>query len=187
MALTKEVEIADDVEDEEEPMPFGYSISSYGADYPIDHLVKQMQNGDIYMPLFQRSYVWNIATASRFVESLLLDLPVPGIFLAKEQEEQKLIVIDGQQRLRTLQYFYEGTFLPNGKKFALSGVVPRFSGATYNSLRDGDRRRLDDSTIHATIIKQNVPLDDDSSIYHIFERLNTGSVPLQPQEIRSAI
>ena len=89
MALTKEVEIADDVEDEEEPMPFGYSISSYGADYPVDSLVKRMQDGSIYMPLFQRGYVWNIATASRFVESLLLDLPAPGIFLAKEQEEQK--------------------------------------------------------------------------------------------------
>ena len=185
---TEDTEIEYEEEEEGEIIPYKYSISSYGADYPVDGLVRRMSDGSIYVPSFQRGYVWNITKASRFVESLLLGLPVPGIFLSKEQDTQKLIVIDGQQRLRTIQYFYKGIFEPNGKKFALQGVPSsEFEGVTYDSLKDEDRRRLDDSILHATIVKQDVPSDDDSSIYHIFERLNTGGVLLRAQEIRAAI
>src|SRR5436190_18517661 len=101
-----------DVEElnEDELAPFKYSITSYGADYPVDSLVKRLNAGSILIPTFQRGYVWKLADASRFIESLLLGLPVPGIFLAKEGETNRLLVIDGQQRLRSLQYFYEGIF-----------------------------------------------------------------------------
>lgn len=174
-------------EDSEENLPFKYAISSYGADYPVDSLVKRINNESIYVPSFQRGYVWKLQEASRFIESLLLGLPVPGIFLSKEKETQKLLVIDGQQRLLTLLYFYNGIFLPTEKEFTLINVQPQFQDATYKSLLDEDRRRLDDSILHATIIKQDEPSEDDSSIYHVFERLNTGGTTLKPQEIRSCI
>lgn len=178
----------DKVEDEsEELLPFNYSITSYGADYPVDGLVKRMDNGSIYVPKFQRGYVWKIKEASRFIESLLLGLPVPGIFLAKEQDTQKLLVIDGQQRLSTIQYFYNGVFEPSKKEFVLEGIPSKFEGITYKSLSEEDKRRLDDSIMPATVVKQDEPSDDDSSIYHIFERLNTGGVKLQSQEIRACI
>ena len=174
--------------------PVEYAISSYGADYPVDGLVKRINSGSIYIPKFQRSYVWNIYRAARFIESLLLGLPVPAIFLYKETESNKLLVIDGQQRLRTLQYFYKGSFEPTERTFKLpKGVQQRFQGATYETLKADERLRLDDSIIHAIIVKQEDPSEDHSqgagpsSIYHIFERLNTGGVLLQPQEIRSCI
>ncbi|MDY6786075.1 MAG: DUF262 domain-containing protein [Cyanobacteriota bacterium] len=180
--------LENNVEDNSEDiLPFQYSITSYGADYPVDGLVKRISNGSIYVPSFQRGYVWKFKEASRFVESLLLGLPVPGIFLAKEQETQKLIVIDGQQRLRTIQYFYDGVFEPTKKEFSLQGISSEFKGKTYKTLSEEDRRRLDDSIIPATIVKQDEPSDDASSIYHIFERLNTGGVNLLPQEIRACI
>jgi hypothetical protein len=183
-----ETKIEENIEAEsEEILPIQYSITSYGADYPLDGLVKRMNNNSIYVPNFQRGYVWRIREASRFIESLLLGLPVPGIFLAREQDTQKLLVIDGQQRLRTIQYFYNGIFEPTKKEFSLDGISPPFEKATYNSLSQEDRRRLDDSIIPATIVKQDQPSDDESSIYHIFERLNTGGVKLQPQEIRACI
>jgi uncharacterized protein with ParB-like and HNH nuclease domain len=185
---TEDTEIEDEEEEEGEIIPYKYSISSYGVDYPVDSLVKRIGDGSIYVPSFQRGYVWKITRASRFIESLLLGLPVPGIFLSKEQDSKKLIVIDGQQRLRTLQYFYKGIFEPDKKEFALQGVPSsQFEGVTYDSLKEEDRRQLDDSILHATIVKQDVPSDDDSSIYHIFERLNTGGTLLHPQEIRAAI
>src|SRR5258706_15619947 len=109
--LQSDVEEAADV-DTEENYPVEYAISSYGADYPVDGLVKRMSAGSIFIPPFQRSYVWNVYRASRFIESLLLGLPVPAIFLSRDESTQKLLVIDGQQRLRTLQYFYEGVFAP---------------------------------------------------------------------------
>ena len=96
-------------------------------------------------------------------------------------------MIDGQQRLLTLLYFYNGIFLPTKKEFTLINVQPQFQDVTYKSLLDEDRRRLDDSILHATIIKQDEPSEDDSSIYHVFERLNTGGTTLKPQEIRSCI
>jgi hypothetical protein len=188
---TSEEELEDqaekDLEDTDEVLPFNYSITSYGADYPTDGLVKRLNRGDIYVPPFQRGYVWKLKEASRFIESLLLGLPVPGIFLSKETETQKLLVIDGQQRLRTIQYFYNCVFEPTKQEFALDGISPQFNGKTYNSLSEEDRRRLDDSIIPATVIKQDEPSEDQDSIYQIFERLNTGGIKLQAQEIRACI
>ena len=176
-----------DLEDTDEALPFNYSITSYGADYPTDGLVKRLNRGDIYVPDFQRGYVWKLKEASKFIESLLLGLPVPGIFLSKETETQKLLVIDGQQRLRTIQYFYNRVFEPTKQEFSLDVISPQFNGKTYNSLSEEDRRRLDDSIIPATVIRQDEPSEDQDSIYQIFERLNTGGVKLQAQEIRACI
>lgn len=174
-------------EDDEEFIPFKYAISSSRTDYPVDSLVSRMNNGSTYVPKFQRGYVWKIERASRLIESLLLGLPVPMIFLAKEKDTQRLLVVDGQQRLRTIQYFYEGKFEPDRKEFALKGVSDKFTGKTYKTLSEENRRRLDDSTIPATIIRQDEPSDDDSSIYLIFERLNTGGEKLESQEIRACV
>lgn len=172
-------------EEELEPAKLRYKISSYGADYPVDSLVKRLDKDIIYLPEFQRHYVWTLTQASKFIESLLLGLPVPGIFLSKEPETNKMQIIDGQQRLRTLQYFYTGLF--GGKEFKLTGVIDQFDGLTYKTLSAEDRQVLDDSIIHITIIRQEEPRDDDSSIYYIFERLNTGGTLLRPQEIRACV
>ena len=182
-----------DVDDNEEiTATVIYDISSYGADYDVDGLVKRLKRGDIFIPPFQRDFVWNQAEASRLVESLLLGLPVPGVFLAKEGESNKLSVIDGQQRLKSLLFFYEGFFNPQigdsrKKVFRLKNVQKQFENKTYEELDDEYRIKLDDSIIHATIIKQESPDNDNTSIYHVFERLNTGGRKLTPQEIRSAI
>lgn len=169
-----------------------YDITSFGADYDVEGLVKRLNRGDIFIPEFQRDYVWNQKEASRFVESLLLGLPVPGIFLARETETNKLLVIDGQQRLKTLQFFYEGYFKPHTEEtsrrvFKLTKVQPQFEGCMYETLQDHDRVKLNDSIIHATVVKQESPEGDDTSVYHIFERLNYGGRHLTPQEIRVAI
>lgn len=163
-----------------------YSITSYGVDYDVDGIVRRLQKDDIKIPEFQRQFVWEQTRASRFIESLLLGLPVPGIFLYKD-ESQKLLVIDGQQRLRTLNFFYEGVFGERRRIFKLIGLESRFKELTYETLEDEDRRRLDNSIIHATVIRQDLPVEDASSKYFVFERLNTGAKPLVPQEIRSAI
>lgn len=190
-AMKAEKEVKEEMD---EVTPYRYTVSSYGADYTVDSLVKRINAGDIYIPPFQRSFVWTYAQASRFIESLLLGLPVPGIFLSKEFETGKHIVIDGQQRLRTLQFFYNGLFgeKKEGEKrklktFALKQVQEEFDGLTYETLKVEDRRRLDDSIIHTTIVRQEKPEADSSSIFYVFERLNTGGTYLQPQEIRACI
>jgi uncharacterized protein with ParB-like and HNH nuclease domain len=67
-------------ETEDENIPFRYEINSYGADYPVESLVSKIDKKTILIPPFQRRYIWNKKEASKFVESLLLGLPVPGIF-----------------------------------------------------------------------------------------------------------
>jgi len=173
--------------DATEVQPFRYAIFSYGADYPVDSLVKRIRDGSIYVPKFQREFVWDIKDASRFVESLLLGLPVPSIFLSKEWDTGKLLVVDGQQRLLSLRYFYDGTWEPTGKEFRLKGVQPEFEGRTYSTLRDEDRRQLDDAILHAIVFKQDEPSEDESSVYEVFQRLNTGGKKLTPQEVRNAV
>lgn len=190
-------EPVDDLDEAEEVIQFTYSITSYGADYPVDSLVKRIEARDIIVPTFgrqptaeseivgfQREYVWPRPKADRFIESLLLGLPVPGIFLVKEPSGL-FLVLDGHQRLYTLHAFYDGVI--QGEVYSLGNVQSRFAGKRYKDLDTEDRRRLDDSIIHATIVRQDEPTEDQSSIYVIFERLNTGGVNLQPQEIRVAL
>lgn len=184
--------VLDDASADESSAPQTYNISSYGADFDVDGLVKRLRKGDIFIPPFQRDYVWNLSDASRLIESLLLGLPVPGVFFAKDIDTNKSLVIDGQQRLKSLLFFYDGYFNPKPDQktrriFKLLNVQPQFEGKTYEELDEKDRVRLNDSIIHATVIKQESPQGDDTSVYHVFERLNTGGHKLMPQEIRTAI
>lgn len=184
---SQEPEVVDlsEQEDEDLSAPLRYSISSYGADYPIDSLVQRMNNDDIYVPEFQRGFVWKQSQASRFIESLLLGLPVPGIFLFKETSTQRLVVVDGHQRLHSLRSFYDGKI--RNSMFRLKGVDKQFQGLTYKDLGSDDRRILDNSILHATIFQQEDPAGAKSSIYKVFERLNTGGTPLSDQELRSSL
>ena len=172
-------------DDEELSQSFRYGITSYGADMLVDGLVKRLEQGIIFLPKFQRKFVWTYTQASRFIESLLLGLPVPGIFLFKEPHTRKLMIVDGQQRLLSLYHFYQGTL--RRREFRLVGVAPEFMNKTYRTLTPESKIDLDNSIVHATIFQQDHPTADRSSIYSIFERLNTGGSPLQPQEIRACV
>jgi hypothetical protein len=183
-----ELALEDGVEDEallEDPGPTKFSISSYGADYTVDSLVKRMRGKAFRIPDFQRQFVWTYKHASKFIESLLMGLPVPGIFLYKEADTNEHLVIDGQQRLRTLEAFYDGIF--RGKEFKLQGVREPWLNRTYKTLDTSDILKLDDSIVHATVFKQDKPEDVLDSIYFVFERINTGGIRLSPQEIRNCI
>lgn len=188
--MTTHVDIGTDWEDpigddEEISHSFRYGITSYGADMLVDGLIKRLDDDIIFLPKFQRNFIWTHTQDSRFIESLLLGLPVPGIFLFNEPRSRKKMVVDGQQRLLSLYYFYQGTL--RRREFRLVGVAPEFTNKTYRTLSAESKRDLDDSIIHATIFQQDHPTADRSSIYSVFERLNTGGSPLQPQEIRACV
>ena len=174
-----------DDESAEESTSASFSITSYGADYPVDTLVKRMKDEAFFIPRFQRNFVWSQRHASRFIESLLMGLPVPGIFLYKEIGTGRHLVVDGQQRLRTLQYFYSGIFLE--KAFRLIGVRKDWEGKSYQDLETSEQLRLDDSILHATIFQQDQPKKTLQSLYFVFERINSGGIRLSPQEIRNCI
>jgi hypothetical protein len=179
--------------------PVRFVLSSYGWDSDVEGLVKRMNRGDIYVPGYQRGFVWTGPEKSRFIESLILGLPVPNVFLAREAESQRLNIVDGQQRLRTLQQYLAGGFALSGKDIQPDLVGCYFSREVAKSkkskiLKDGDNRTLSDALVHSVVIKPDPADDDDQkgheynrAVIQIFRRLNTSGKPLQAQEIRASI
>jgi hypothetical protein len=115
----------------------------------------------------------------------LMGLPVPGIFIYK-LDNGKHLVIDGLQRLTTLEMFSEGLFKKKNA-FTLIDVRPPWNDKTYESLDESDKLRLNDSIIHTTVFKQDFPDKENQSVYEVFERINTGGLKLAPQEIRICV
>ncbi|MDC6120858.1 DUF262 domain-containing protein [Serratia rubidaea] len=172
----------EDVEDEQDISV--YQISSYPADITLKGYLDKWEAKQMLVPEFQRNYVWDQVKASKLIESFLLGLPVPGVFLYKNRGSNKLSVIDGQQRIISAIRFFKNEF--NEKIFRLKNVHPKWNGKTYEELEENDRFQLDDTVLRATVVQQLDPYDD-SSIYHIFERLNTGGMNLNPMEIRRCV
>jgi len=200
-----------------EPTVTEYNITSTPNDFNISTIFSLIDNGVIRMPPFQRNYVWDEKRASKLIESIILGLPVPQVFLY-EQGKNAFYVIDGQQRLLSIYFFIKQRFPTKEgrvllrqyltgdiridskilhddkyfKNFALK--LPsqtkedknKFDGAKYETI--GDYKYTFDilRTIRSVVIKQNEP-EDDSSIYEIFNRLNTGGQNLYPQEIRMSL
>jgi len=186
--------VESEIEDSE-TAPATYDIVTYPADFTLEGLVKKYRAGDIIIPGFQRKFVWNIKQASRLIESFLLGLPVPAIFLYVEPNTNKHLVIDGQQRLLSIYYFMEGYFGEPSKDrrvvFMLAGLNEKspYFQKTYETFRDTDAsafRKLNDAVLRAFIVQQLQPKGR-GSIYHIFERLNTGGTQLVGQEIRNCV
>ncbi len=181
-------------EDEIDESPFvEFDISVSPADPTLEILANKVENRDIIIPFYQRKYVWKIEQASRLIESFLMGLPVPQVFLYVNEEDQ-LEIIDGQQRVMSVKYFFEGYFGEPDEKgrrqvFRLKGLSERseYNGKTFQELPDRDKRRLRNTSLRAIHIKQLKPSLRNDSVFHIFERLNTGGTRLKPQEIRNAV
>ena len=161
-----------------------YEISYYPADITLKGYLDKHHAGQLRIPDFQRDFVWDQVRASKLIESFLLGLPVPGVFLYKERKSNRLLVVDGQQRIMSAVSFFRGRF--QDRIFKLRNVREPWNGKTFDELDESQQFQLHDSVLRATIVQQLDPKDD-SSIYHIFERLNTGGVNLNPMEIRKCV
>jgi len=202
---------ADDVQVEE------YDITAAPNDFNVLTINSFLESGAVRIPGFQRNFVWDIGRSSKLIESLILGLPVPQVFLY-EVDRNKFLVIDGQQRLMSIYYFIKQRFprkdrrtelraifdqhgqIPDGVlhddnyfenfRLKLGETLPnhpnRFKGLSYLTL-EGYKTQFELRTIRNVVIKQNSPQGDDSSMYEVFNRLNTGGVNLKPQEIRTSM
>lgn len=165
-----------------------FNISSWGADLSFRELVSMYKDDELVKPELQRKYVWDKVEASRFIESILLGLPVPSIFLA-QSGSQKLIV-DGYQRIMTVYDYMRGIFTSDKKVFKLSNsdkINIRWRNKAFSELSIDDQRKIKSTTIHAIIFEQKMPENDDTSLYQVFERINTSGRTLTPQEIRNCV
>lgn len=194
-----------------------YDITATPNDFNVMTLHSFVESGAVRIPGFQRNYVWDLGRASKLIESLILGLPVPQLFLY-EQARNRFLVIDGQQRLMSIYYFIKKRFPRKERRVELraifdqNGHIPenvlynddyfqafnlrladrlpnhenKFKGLNYATLADY-KTQFDMRPIRNIVVKQNAPTDDDSSMYEVFNRLNTGGINLRPQEIRTSM
>ena len=202
---------------DEETSVISYDISVIPNDFNVMTINSLIESGIISMPTFQRNYVWDRKRASRFIESLILGLPIPQIFLY-QIERNKYSIIDGQQRLLTIYFFAKQRFPRSGKRTVLRKIFDENGKIPDNILSDnelfqdfklqfakqenGEPHPLNNKKYHTLDVAQKSSFDlmpircmsirqnkheDNGSIYEIFSRLNTGGLNLSPQEIRGCL
>lgn len=164
-------------------------IVSYNIANTIEVLKFKIDNGEIDLkPEFQRDFVWDINKASLFIDSLLIGLPIPSVFLGKSSDDETYKVIDGQQRLKSAYFYLQGNFNTKGKEqvFNLRKLEDReWNGKTFLELDKKYQRRIRNAVLNTTVIED---IDKNPRVVHdIFHRLNTGGMPLKDQEIRNCI
>ena len=190
MANEDELDLVAEAEEEEEYVQ--YDIATYPSDYTLSGIQELWTAKDLIIPDFQREFVWSIEQGSLLINSFLMGLPVPPVFFYID-EDNKNLVIDGQQRILSIIFYFEGYFgVETSEKrrvFRLTGLSPKspYHNLRFGDLKDLDQRKLRGSVLRAVNIKQLAPRSDNSSVYHIFERLNTGGTALKPQEIRNCV
>jgi len=163
----------------------------FASDWTVETIVNQLDRQNIEMnPAFQRRDAWSGRAKGKFVESVILGLPIPQIVLAERQGERgRYIVLDGKQRLLSLMQF-TGKFHGQGNAFRLAGLEIRtdLAGKRYSNfesdlaLRD-ELNAFSNHTIRTVVIRNWPDLD---FLHLVFLRLNTGSLKLSPQELRQA-
>jgi hypothetical protein len=148
-------------------------------DPPIDSLYMKCKSGDLVLdPIFQRRPVWDRPRSSRLIESVLLEVPLPVFYLAESRNGTEE-VIDGQQRLRA---FFD--YLDN--EYALDGLraLTDLNGKHFRDLDKAQQKTIRGYSIRTVTFKKE---SDENLRFEIFERLNTGAVPLNAQELRNCI
>lgn len=200
-SLTVDEEVADQIDETPEDVPSAdETLRYFGADFDVDGIVRRLASGNLIVPSFnpppaddadyagfQRGFVWTKSQKDRFIESLLLGYPVPGVFLV-ERPRREYLILDGQQRIRTLHDFVSGIDSTTGKTFRLRYVSSNalYHNKSFDELSDADRNLLNNTFIQATVV---IPRDRAKlqGVYQLFERINSGGTNLQPQEIRIAL
>ena len=207
----------DYVDTDGDPGVVEYDISVVPSDFNVMTLTQLVDNGWVRIPGFQRHFVWDLRRASKLIESLILGLPVPQLFLYEKNREMNLL-IDGQQRLMSIYYFKQQRFPRMERRTDLRRIFEEHKNIPEEVLRDdgyfqpfelrlpeslpGQRNnleglsydilghnqpRLDLRAVRCITIKQNSPSEGDMAMYEVFSRLNSGGMNLTPQEIRSSM
>jgi hypothetical protein len=168
-----------EVEDWSGVSPPDRKLLAQPVDMAVSDLVTQISEDDLILnPVYQRRYVWDNRKASKLVESLLINVPIPVCYFAEEADGTRS-TIDGQQRLKSLHRFLNNEFKLTGLD-----VLTDINGKRYFELTDRQQRLIKNRTIRCIVISEDSHPD---IRFDVFERLNTGSVALTAQELRNSV
>jgi hypothetical protein len=144
-------------------------------DFTIDYIIQEFQTDYFYIPDYQRKFVWDDNRRRRFVESVLLGLPIPFLFLA-EMDDGRLEIVDGAQRIQTLEEFVNGDLRLEGLE-----ELPALNGFKFSDLSEGQQRKFKNRALRMIVLDSATSLEIRQDI---FERINTGSLNAKASEIR---
>lgn len=150
-------------------------IEYYLTDYSVELLAKKLENKQFNIPAYQREDTWEAERKSRFIESLLMGLPIPFLFFW-EKSDGKLEVVDGSQRLRTIAQFLDNK-LEIGELTELTELI----GLRFKDLPESRQLKIQNRSVRAIILNEHA---DEQARFDIFERINTGSKIANKAEVR---
>ena len=154
-------------------------LRTQAYDKSINDIISMIKDGDIMLdPEYQRNYVWDNKKASLLVESILLNVPIPVIYVA-EEEDGVWTVVDGLQRFNSLDRFFKNEFKLKGLE-----VLSEFNGLQFSTLNPKAARLIKNGILRVIVIlKESHP----EIKYDIFMRLNRGAIKLNEQELRNCL
>ncbi len=147
-------------------------------DLSVQTLHEQWNDKLLQTPEIQREYVWDNGRASRLIESLILNIPVPPLYFS-ETQDAKFHVIDGHQRIKSIARFLENQFSLTGLR-----VLSEFKGKRFHQLPEREQRFLKTRSLRVVIITHE---SHPNMKFEVFERLNTGGISLNAQELRNSL
>jgi len=150
-------------------------IDFYTTEYTVEILAEKMQKEDFVIPDYQRNFTWDGKRKSRFIESLIMGLPIPFLFFW-EMKNGKLEVVDGSQRLRTIEEYILGDL-----RLTPLEVLKSASGTIFSDLPPSRQRKIMNRSIRGIVLNEHA---DDQARFDMFERINTGSLVANTAEVR---
>lgn len=165
------------------------NTSSFNLDLNVDMVEQYYKKGKfVFDPEFQRRYVWDKKRKSKFIETLILNIPIPSILLADNRERNEFIIIDGKQRLKAIVEFMSPETDNRGFKLTGLDVLKDLNGYTYKDLIEDTSKIEMLSSFQGYTFKASIVRNyDEKLLYFIFARLNSGSVQLSTQELRHTL
>lgn len=150
-------------------------IEFYLTEYSVEILAAKVHNGDFQVPKYQRAFTWEDDRKSKFIESIVIGLPIPFLFFW-EMEDGRLEIVDGSQRLRTIEQFILGEF-----KLGTLESLPLMSGFRFGDLPESRQRKIRNRSIRGIVLNEHA---DEQARFDMFERINTGSKVANKAEVR---
>jgi hypothetical protein len=154
-------------------------IDFYLTEYSVELLASKMHDGEYEVPGYQREFTWEDERKSRFIESIIMGLPIPFLFFWEKPDTGRLEIVDGSQRLRTIEQFVLGGF----RLGELDGL-PLLSGFTFADLPESRQRKIRNRSIRGIILNEHA---DEQARFDMFERINTGSKIANKAEVRRGV
>ncbi|RPC76008.1 hypothetical protein JY64_08610, partial [Neisseria meningitidis] len=154
-------------------------IDYYVTDYPIETLVAKLDRQELFIPDYQRKNIWEKHRKSRFIESVLIGLPIPFLFFWQDPSTGNMEVVDGAQRLTALSEFIHGNL-----KLSYLEKLIYLNGQTYHQLLESRQKIFKNKPIRGVVLSNKT---DKEARLDLFERLNTGSKNATPAEIRRGL